>query len=247
LLIPFTAKLYHYCTPSGIPRHKIVKAVSFHTTLPSTNDEQDEQTSMMKDQHTNSVMISYATYEQKEYTKMLKQQRNTVSFSDDVTTHVIPKLNACETFEVYYSRADYKKFHMAQRMREDRQEAKQMRRMIEDASATREARAQELAAMQPPVDDLLLIQPPSMPVRQVSGSIVLTPVTLSGRPGLPARQATTIVTDIWTATVKVSEPRKGPPTRPVRQASKMNVNEMGIEQNAFPESLGSLLDRALAA
>jgi hypothetical protein len=216
---------------------------------------------MMKDQLTSSVMISYTTYEQKEHTKMLKQKRNSVSFSDDVTTHVIPKLNACETSEVYYSRADYKKFHMAQRMREDKQEAKQMRRMIEDASATREARAQELAAMQPPVDDLLLIQPPSMPVRQVSGSIVpsmpvrqvsgsiiiFTPVALPRRPGLPARQAATIVTDIWTANAKVSEPRKGPPTRPVRQASTRNVNDIGMETNAFPESLQSLLDRALAA
>jgi hypothetical protein len=207
-------------------------------------------------------------YEQKEQTNMsLKHQRNSVSFSDDVTTHVIPKLNACETSEVYYSRSDYKKFHIAQRKREDRHEAKQMRRMIEDASATRDAHALELAGMQPPIDDLLLVQPPSMPVRQVSGSMnstalvqppsmpvrqasssmILTPAALSERPGLPVRQAASIVTDIWNPNVKASEPRKGPPSRPVRQASKMNVNKMEIEQNAFPESLGSLLDRALAA
>jgi glutamate synthase domain-containing protein 2 len=234
---------------------------------------------MLKDQRTTNVKMAYTTYEQKkEQTKMWNHQRNSVSFSDDVTTHVIPKLNACETSEVYYSRRDYKKFQMAQRMREDKHEAKQMRRMIEDESATREAHARELAEMQPPVDDLLLVQPPSMPVRQVSSSLNFapagmqppvddlllvqppsmpvrqvssptnfTPVALSRRPGLPARQAASIVTDIWTPNVKVLEPRKGPPTRPVRQASKMNVNDMEIEQNAFPESLGSLLDLALAA
>jgi hypothetical protein len=174
-------------------------------------------------------------YEQKEQTKMLKHQRNTVSFSDTVTTHEIPKLDACDTTEVYYTRSDYKKFQIAQRMREDRQEAKRMRRMIEDASATREKHALEMARMQPLLHDLLLsILPPSMPVRQVSGSMNSTPVALSGRPGLPARlsgrpglparQAAIIVTDIWTANVKVS----GPSKKPVRQVSNRNVNDKAI-------------------
>jgi hypothetical protein len=187
-------------------------------------------------------------YEQKEQTKMLKQQRTTVSFSDNVTTHEIPKLDACDTAEVYYTRSDYKKFQIAKRMREDRHEAKRMRKLIEDASATREAHALELARLQPPadaLDDLLLIQPPSMPVRQVSSSMNSAPVLLSRRPGLPARQAA-IVTDKWTANVKVAEPRKGPPTRPVRQESKRNVNDMAIEPNEI-ESIGALLNRALAA
>jgi hypothetical protein len=242
LLIPFTANLEYHCTHTSIPRHKIAKAVVL-----SHND------------------IMCLRYEQKEQTNMLKHHCHSVSFSDDVTTHIIPKLNACETSEVYYSRSDYKKFHVAQRRREDRHEAKQMRRMSEDASATREAHAQELAGMQPPIDDLLLVQPPSMPVRQVStsmnstplvqppslpvrqasSSMILTPVALSGRPVLPERQAASIVTDIWNPNVKLS-PRKGPPARPVRQASKRNVND--IEQNAFPEeSLQSLVDSALAA
>ena len=186
-------------------------------------------------------------YEQKEQTKMLKQQRTTVSFSDNVITHEIPKLNACDTAEAFYTRSDYKKFQIAQRMREDRHEAKRMRRITEDASATREAHALELARLQPPVDELLLVQPPSMPVRQVSSSLISMPVVLSRRPDLPARQA--VVTDIWTANVKVSEPRKGPPTRPVRQTSNRNVIDidMAIEPKAIPESLGSLLNRALAA
>jgi hypothetical protein len=187
-------------------------------------------------------------YEQKEQTKMLKyQRRTTVSFSDNVTTHEIPKLDASDTAEVYYTRSDYKKFQIAQRMREDRHEAKQIQRMIEDASATRDKHALDLARMQPPVDDLLLIQPPSMPVRKVSSSLNSAPVAISGRPGLPARQAAIIVTDIWTANVIVSEPRKGPPTRPVRQASKRKVNDIPIEPNEIAESLGSLLNRALVA
>jgi hypothetical protein len=168
-------------------------------------------------------------YEQKEQTKMLKYQRNTVSFSDHVTTHEIPKLDACDTTEVYYTRSDYKKFQIAQRMREDRQEAKRMRRMIEDASATREKHALEMARMQPLLHDLLLsILPPSMPVRQVSGSMNSTPVALSGRPGLPARQAAIIVTDVWTANVNVSGAREAPPTRPVRQTSNRNINDKAI-------------------
>lgn len=178
---------------------------------------------------------------------MFKYQRRTsVSFSDDVTTHEIPKLSSRETAEIYYSRSDYKKFQIAQRMREDKQEAKQIRMMIEeDVSATREAHVLELPEMQPPVDDLLLVKPPSMPVRQVSSTALVAPL---GRPSPPSRQAAIEVTDIWTDTnVKNLSPRKGPPTRPVRQASKNNVNDIPIAHDVFPESPGSHLDRALAA
>jgi hypothetical protein len=170
---------------------------------------------------------------------MLK--RTSVTFSDDVTTHEIPKLDKCQTADVYYSRSDYKKFQNAHRIRVDRNIAKQVRRMIEDASATLEAHDLELAGMQTPVDDLLLVKPPSMPVRQVSRSMP-TPVALSKRPSMPVRKKTVIVKDVWTENAKVSVA----PTRPVRQASQRNVHDMPIEQVAVPESLGSLLERALA-
>jgi hypothetical protein len=60
---------------------------------------------------------------------MLQHQRRSVSFSDNVTTHEIPRLDSDEKAEVYYSRSDYKKFLIvAQRGREDRQQERRTKK-----------------------------------------------------------------------------------------------------------------------
>jgi hypothetical protein len=200
-----------------------------------------------------------STYEQKEQPKTVKHLRTSVSFSDDVTTHEIPKLDDGEAAEVYYSRSDYKKFQKAQRVREDRKTVKQIRRRIEDTFATLEAL--ELSGMQtPPADGLLLVKPPSMPVRQAS----------SERPSMPVRQASTstiIVTDFSPTPVALAEPPSmhvmqasrssngftdirttANATRPVRQLSRKNVFEISIALAVFPDAPASRLDSgALAA
>jgi hypothetical protein len=191
-----------------------------------------------------------STYEQKQQTKMVKHLC-TVSFSDDVTTHEIPKLDAGAAAEVYYSRSDYRRFQISKRIRDDRYTAKQMRRMIEDASATMEVRALDLAGTQAPFDDLLLVKPPTMPVRQTSVSrmkvsdLSTFEVAVSEPPTMPVRQLScsgNICTDVRTANVKLSKP----PTRPVRQVSKRNVIDMAIVQAAIPTSPGSRLNGAIA-
>jgi hypothetical protein len=210
-----------------------------------------------------------STSEQKEQTEMLKHQRTSVSFSDDVTTFEIPRLDAGEMIEVHYSRSDYRKFQRTQQIRVDRQIAKQARRMIEDASASLEAHTLELAWMRTPVDDLLLVKPPTMPVRQASSrKMIVSDVStyevafsepppvrrvsslrIAGSPtpvALPVRQASRSripVAEIRPTNGKVSEPLAAP----VRQDSKMKIKDMVIAQAALPESPRSRLDGALAA
>jgi hypothetical protein len=150
---------------------------------------------------------------------MLKHQCSSVSFSDDVTTHEIPRLDADETDEVHYSRSDYKKFQIAQQIRVDRHIAKQVRRMIEDVSATLEAHTLELVELQTPVDDLLLAKP-SLPVRQTSSSrmkvsdVSTTEVAVSEPPIMPMRRVSHS-----RITVAVSEP----PIMPVRRVSHSRI------------------------
>jgi hypothetical protein len=210
--------------------------------------------------------MKLSTSEQKEQTKMLKHQRASVSFSDDVTTFEIPKLDAGETVEVYYSRSDYRKFQRTQKIRVDRQVAKQARRMKEDATATLEVHTLELAWMRTPVDELLLVKPPTMPVRQASSrNMIVSDVSSSEvafsepppvrrvcssriavSPTSPVRQASRSrnpVADIRPANVTVSKP----PKIPVRKHSKMDIKDMAIAQAALPESPRSRLDGALAA
>jgi hypothetical protein len=161
-------------------------------------------------------MMSASTDEQKERTKMLKHQRSSVSFSDEVTTHEIPRLDADEMAEVYYSRSDYKKFLIAQRIRVDRQTAKKMRRMIKEASAILKAHTLELAVMQAPFDDLLLVKPPTMPVRQASSrnlkvsDVSTFEVDFSEPPSIMSAQQVSssriAVTDLSPTALALSEP-----------------------------------------
>jgi hypothetical protein len=218
------------------------------------------------------MISSTSPYEQKEHTKTLKHQRSSVSFSDDVTTHEIPKLDADERAEVYFSRSDYKKFLIAQQIRVDRHKAKLMRRMIEDVSATLEAHTLELVELQTPVD-LLLVQPvrqtspsrmnvsdvsafeaavsepPCMPVRMPVRRVSHSRITVTDFSTTPVTLSEPpIITDTRTANVKVSEP---PTTlmcaKPVWQDANMKANDMAIVQVAFPTSPRSRLDGALAA
>jgi hypothetical protein len=130
-------------------------------------------------------------------------------------THEIPRLDADEKAEVYYSRSDYKKFLIAyQRFHADRQKvAKQEeRRKKKDAWAILKARTQELG-----VDDLRrLNKPPIMPVRQTSSrNLKVSDVSTFNDsfsklpPSMPVRQVSSssiAVTDLSSPAVALSEP-----------------------------------------
>jgi hypothetical protein len=167
---------------------------SFHTMMPSTYEQKEQMTS-----------------------ESLIHQRCTVSFSDDVITHEIPRLDADETADVYYSRSDYKQFQIAQQIRVDRHRlVKQVERMIEDASAILEAHTLELDRMQTPaVDDLLLVHPATMmPVRRRASS--------------PSRMEDSDVSNFEAAdsdspSMPLQRRNSEPPRKPVRRVSKSRI------------------------
>jgi hypothetical protein len=164
-----------------------------------------------------------------------QQLQRSVSFSNNVSTHEIPSLDADDVAELYYSRADYKKFQIAQRVRIDRCIAKQVKRMVEDASATlMETHNQELATMQTAKglsDDFPLVEPPIKAVRRGSTLVV----TDNAIPTKPVRRGSTLMTT--DNTIPIKPVRRGStlmttdnaiPIKPVRRGSTLMTTDNAI-------------------
>jgi hypothetical protein len=175
-----------------------------------------------------------------------QQLQRSVSFSNNVSTHEIPSLDADDVAELYYSRADYKKFQIAQRVRIDRCIAKQVKRMVEDASATlMETHNQELATMQTAKglsDDFPLVEPPIKAVRRGSTLVV----TDNAIPTKPVRRGSTLMTT--DNTIPIKPVRRGStlmttdnaiPIKPVRRGSTLMTTDNAILTN--PVRRGSAL------